>query len=72
MFVWFFQIKVNIASFGVREIQKRISLSGCSRTVDIQVTRFHSCCYYQNDTHVETVNGSLSQPCICITVLLGN
>lgn len=32
-----FQSKVNIASLGVRQIQKRITSSGFTKTVDIQV-----------------------------------
>ena len=33
-----FQSKVNIASLGVRQIQKRITSSGFTKTVDIQVS----------------------------------
>ena len=36
----YFQSKVNIASLGVRQIQKRIKSSGFTKTVDIQVSIF--------------------------------
>ena len=34
----FFQSKINVASLGVRAIQKRLLSSGFSKTVDIQVS----------------------------------
>lgn len=36
----YFQSKVNIASLGVRQVQKRIKSSGFTKTVDIQVSIF--------------------------------
>ena len=39
-FPFFLKSKVNIASLGVRQIQKRVASSGFSKTVHIQVSCF--------------------------------
>ncbi len=36
--IFFFQSKINVASLGVRAIQKCLLSSGFSKTVDIQVS----------------------------------